>query len=257
MSERKTEDIVREHFKRDPLLDVIKLEEQKTTVVKAKKCLSKASKHNTGKPGYPEFIITIPAFPDDVIVIECKADKKLHESKNQNQPVEYAVDGALHYASFLSKEYNVLSIAVSGIELGKEKVSSFYQEKGSNSVNIEDKEMLDIYSYLVKIKGEFVAQNIESEEITKLAIELNNDLNDYSIVEYERCTLISAILLALQDESFQKSYQSKARTQKLEPRPDRLTQSIVSSIKSVLEENEIDTDRISTMISEYHTKIIM
>lgn len=253
MSERKTEDIVREHFKRDPLIDVIKLEEQKTTVTKAKKCLSKASKHNTGKAGYPEFIITIPAFPDDVIVVECKAEKKFHESKNKGKPVEYAVDGVLHYSNHLSKEYNVISIAVSGTEKDKPKVSSFYQEKGNDSPKREDKKLLDIYSYLTKFKGESVAQNIESEEITKLAIELNNDLNDYSIVEYERCTLVSAILLALQDESFRNSYKSKARTNKLEPRPDRLAQVVVSSIKSVLEENQIDDARISTMVSEYQT----
>ena len=73
--------------------------------------------------------------------------------------------------------------------------------------------MIDIFSYITKIKGEFEAKKLESEEITRIAIELNKELNDYSIPEYERCTLISAILLALQDDSFRKSYRNDARTQ--------------------------------------------
>ena len=51
MNERITEDIVREHFKNDLLIKAVKLEEQKTTVSKAKECLSKASKKESGKIG--------------------------------------------------------------------------------------------------------------------------------------------------------------------------------------------------------------
>ena len=104
-NERITEDFVRDHFKNDPLFNVIKFDEQKTSVTKAKKCLSKASKNLTGKSGFPEFIITLPAFPDDIIVVECKADPKFHESKDRDQPADYAVDGVLHYAQFLSTEF--------------------------------------------------------------------------------------------------------------------------------------------------------
>lgn len=252
MSERVTEDIVREHFKRDPLFDIVKLEEQKTSAVRAKRCLAKASKHRTGKVGYPEFIITIPAFPDDIIVVECKAAPKSHESKDRDKPVDYAVDGALHYASFLSDEYNVFAIAISGTG-EKHKISSFYQKQGGGNYTEEDSKLLDVYSYISKFKGNPIAESIESEEITKLAIELNKELNDYSIVEYERCTLVSAILLALQDEAFRHSYCSQAKTAKLKPKPDRLAKSIVDAIRRVLEENEIDESRVSTMISEYQT----
>ena len=113
-NERITEDFVRDHFKNDPLFSAIKLDEQKTSVAKAKICLAKASKKLTGKGGSPEFIISFPALPDDIIVVECKADAKFHKSADGNTPTGYAVDGALHYSSFLSQEYNVISIAVSG-----------------------------------------------------------------------------------------------------------------------------------------------
>ena len=85
-NERITEDFVRDRFKTDPLFSAIKLDEQKASVAKAKKCLAKASKNLTGKSGFPEFIISFPALPDDIIVVECKADVKFHKSEGGKNP---------------------------------------------------------------------------------------------------------------------------------------------------------------------------
>lgn len=205
-NERITEDFVRESFKNDPLFGAVRFDEQKTTLAKAKTCLSKASKNQTGKAGYPEFIISFPALPDEIIVVECKAEAKSHKSKLGDDPSGYAVDGALHYSAFLAQEYNVISIAVSGTSRKKLKISSFFQAKGETEVVEEDSKLLDIFSYIERLSGGIQAQNIESAEITKTAIDLNNDLNDYSIAEYERCTIVSAILLALQNKAFKNSY---------------------------------------------------
>ena len=250
-NERITEDHVRAHFKSDPLFGAIKLDEQKTTVAKARACLATASKALTGKIGSPEFIISFPALPDDIIVVECKADSKFHESADGESPAIYAVDGALHYSAFLSKEFNVIAIAVSGNNLKKLKISSFYQKMGQPKIEQETSELLDIFSYIARFQGEIQANSIESGEITKIAINLNFELNDYSIVEYERCTLVSAILLALQDPAFKASYKEKARSKKLQPMPMRLAQFIVSSINSVLRDNDIDDERVASMIGEY------
>lgn len=250
-NERVTEDFVRNHFKSDALFSAIKLDEQRATVAKAKTCLANASKALTGKIGSPEFIISFPALPDDIIVVECKADSKFHESADGENPTTHAVDGALHYSAFLSKEYNVIAVAVSGTKSGKFKVSSFYQKMGQPKVVREETELLDIFSYIAKFQGLAQAKSIESGEITKTAIDLNYELNDYSIVEYERCTLVSAILLALQDGAFKASYKEKARSKKLEPMPARLAAFIVTSIASVLEENDIDDERVKSMIGEY------
>lgn len=255
-NERITEDLVRHHFKNDPLFSAIKLDEQKPSVAKAKKCLAKASKNLTGKIGSPEFIITFPALPDDIIVVECKADAKFHQSDDGQQPASFAVDGALHYSAFLAEEYNVISVAVSGDTLDKLKLSSFYQKRGGSEAVEEDPKLLDIFSYITRFKGETQAQNIESAEITKTAIELNKELNDYSIVEYERCTLVSAILLALQNAAFKASYKAQAyrvqpKTNLHEPTPERLSEFIVTSIKNVLKDAEIDSERVASMIGEY------
>ena len=250
-NERITEGFVRDHFKNDPLFTVIKLDEQKASVAKARKCLAKASKNLTGKSGFPEFIISFPALPEDIIVVECKADVNFHKSADGKNPSAYAVDGALHYSAFLSQEYNVISIAVSGDTLSKLNISSFYQKIGQPEVSEDVSGLLDIFSYITRFKGEGQAHAIESREITKTAIDLNKELNDYSIVEYERCTLISAILLALQDAAFKASYKERATSKKLQPTPTRLAQFIVSSISSVLKDADIDDERAASMIGEY------
>ncbi|MER9842776.1 SAM-dependent methyltransferase [Mesorhizobium australicum] len=225
-------------------------------MAKARACLAKASKSLTGKIGSPEFIITFPSMPDDIIVVECKADAKHHESESGDNPVGFAADGALHYSAFLSQEYNVISIAVSGSSKDKLKVSSFYQKMGKLEVIPSKPDLLGIFSYITQFKGETQAQSIESAEITKTAIELNKELNDYSIVEYERCTLVSAILLALQNAAFKASYKEQAykvqaKTKLHLPTPERLADFIVISINNVLKDADIDGERVASMIGEY------
>ena len=66
--------------------------------------------------------------------------------------------------------------------------------------------------------------------------------------------MVSAILLALQNESFRKSYVTQAHgARDRKPKPERLAKFIVEAIKQVLEDNAIDEDRVSTMIAEYRT----
>ena len=253
-NERLTEEFVRNHFKSDPLFGAIKLEEQKTSISKAKRCLASASKNRTGKTGYPEFVISFPALPDDIIVVECKANVKCHENTDRNDPSGYSVDGTLHYSSFLSREYNVIAIAVSGTNKKEMKVSSFYQKHNQKDVVGEDGKLLSVFSYIALFRDDVQARSVESAEITKTAIDLNVELNAYSIVEYERCTLISALLLALHNQSFKASYKTTAATKQLKPMPKRLASAIMTGIGNVLEDNDIDADRTNSMIGEY-TKI--
>jgi HSP20 family molecular chaperone IbpA len=69
-----------------------------------------------------------------LIVIECKADILKHESENRDKFADYAVDGVLLYSSYLSKEYNVLSLAVSGVKKDNIKVSYFLQRRATDNV---------------------------------------------------------------------------------------------------------------------------
>ena len=91
----------------------IVVEEQKSDNKKIQKLLKNASNSGVGK-GFPDFIITSTEYTNIVIVVECKADIARHESESHDSFRDYAVDGALLYASFLAKEYDVVAIGFSG-----------------------------------------------------------------------------------------------------------------------------------------------
>ncbi len=131
------------------------------------------------------------------------------------------------------------------------KVSSFYQKHDQKDVVEEDGKLLSVFSYIARFRDDVQARRVESAEITKTAIDLNVELNSYSIVEYERCTLISALLLALHNESFKASYKTTSATKKLKPMPKRLVRAIMTGIGNVLEDTDIDADRTNSMIGEY------
>lgn len=97
MNERITEDLVRDHFKQDPLFDQVNLEEQRSTKDRLKALFSCAAKSGSGEPGFPEFIISFPARNDLLIVVECKSDTLKHRSRAGKDAANFAVDGILHY----------------------------------------------------------------------------------------------------------------------------------------------------------------
>ena len=115
-NERKTEEMVRKILQDKGYYDDINItiETQQSDNYIINKLLKNASKRYTGKKGYPEFIISFSNRPNDIIIVECKADVNKHESSTGKNPSDYAVDGVLHYASFLKEEFNVTAIAVSG-----------------------------------------------------------------------------------------------------------------------------------------------
>ena len=138
-SERITEQLVRKRLDSlgygSPDNDIA-VEEQKSQIDAVKRLLKNASKTGKGGKGAPEFIISSASSPDFLVVIECKADVKHHESVKRDAPASYAVDGALHYAAHLSKEFNVIALAVSGQTIQQLKVSTFLHAKGGNSFKL-------------------------------------------------------------------------------------------------------------------------
>ena len=106
----------------------IVVEEQQSDNEEIAKLLSEASKAETGQPGMPEFIIWKKGV-DTVVIIECKASAEDHASRNYGQPRRYAVDGVLHYAKSLKDGYNVVAIAVSGVNKDAMKTSVFLWDK--------------------------------------------------------------------------------------------------------------------------------
>lgn len=64
-----------------------------------------------------------------MIVVECKKDMKFHESSSRNKEKDYAIDGVLFYAAALSKEYNVIAVAISGVDENNYVLDTFFYPK--------------------------------------------------------------------------------------------------------------------------------
>lgn len=195
--------------------DVI-VEEQQTENKKLAKLLQNASKSGAGK-GFPDFIISCGRYPDLVVVVECKADTKYHESSTLDSFREYAIDGALLYASFLSKEYDVIAVGFSGEKESLTRLSHYIQlngEKDSHQL-FNDGELLDMDSYHHGLMQSTYKFNQDFNKLIDYTKEVNEELQGKKIKERLRALLISGILIALKNERFKAEYRNYQTTSEL------------------------------------------
>lgn len=241
-NERKTEILTREHFSK--FLDSIDIEEQRSDNPKIDKLLKTASKKGGGK-GYPEFIINYKTNPDLLIVIECKADVIKHESKDRDKYSEFAVDGALLYASYLSKGFDVLAIAASGETKQSLKVSHFLHLRGEKKATpIFGDKFLSIDDYLngyLKSPEKFRQDYNSLLDFTK---QLNDKLHTYKILENQRSLLISSILIALENTAFKRSYASHKK-------PENLAVSLIQTVSDELESANITGKKLENLNTQF------
>ncbi|CAC9478630.1 hypothetical protein [uncultured Gammaproteobacteria bacterium] len=235
-NERKTEIITRNHF--NQFLNKIEIEEQSSDNSKIDKLLKTASKSGLGK-GYPEFIITYKTNSDLLIVIECKAKTKYHESKNRDKYKDFAVDGVLLYASYLSKEFDVLAIAISGETKQELKASHFLHLKGEKkAVSFVDDKLLDVDDYLQN----YLKQGYNAlRDFTKI---LNAKLHSNKVLGSKRSLLISAILIALENDAFKKSYASHKT-------PENLAKALTQTVSDELESAEIGDQKLKNLNTQF------
>jgi type I restriction enzyme M protein len=215
-NEKKTENLSRRLLSRVGIFDNdnFLVEEQKSDNPLIQKLLKSASKSGSGT-GKPEFIITAKNKDKDFLfVIECKADTKYHISETGDNFKDYAVDGALLYSSYLSKEYNVISIGISGEQEEGSKITTHFQAKRSkfssllkdeNDKNIEQILEWDRYIKLAKFDPKLA--EIRHKDLMKFSKDLHDYLRDYAkITEAQKPLLVSGVLLALMDKGFKKAY---------------------------------------------------
>lgn len=248
-NERITEDIVREHFKSD-ILNIeneIFIEEQKSK--HRANLFDNASKKGTGNKGYPEFIISFKKYLNFIIIIECKADTNKHESDDRGSPIGYSVDGILHYMKCVrakNKDIDILGIAVSGLNQSELKVSNFLYKHNSNIEELQDKHLLSFNSYFKLYDMHDFSINLQNLKIIEKAVEYNGKLENYSIPTTERATLISGILLALQNKRFRDSYQQSSDVVDL-------VNFILTSCEIILKSNQIEEERRESILRVYST----
>jgi type I restriction-modification system DNA methylase subunit len=244
MNERITENIVREHFKNDALFSTIILEEQKSFNIKIDKLLQNASKSGSGK-GKPEFIISFTNSQNLIIVVECKADSLKHESENRDKYNDYAVDGVLLYSAFLSKEYDVLSIAVSGCKKDDLKVSYFIQRKNKTEQDrIFGNKLLPIEDLIDGVYQNELKQKTKYEELLNYSKILNEKLHQLKIKEDKRSLLVSGILIALKNKDFYRTYS-------LMENPKDLTEYLERTIINQLKYEKLQDEKYNKLKYSY------
>lgn len=242
-NERKTEGIVRDALRALGyfLRGDIAVEEQKSDNARISKLLKSASKSGPAG-GSPEFIISSADHPDFLIVIECKADVACHESATRDHYADFAVDGALLYASYLRREFDVLAIGVSGQTRSSLRISHYLVLKGSGTPeSIFGKNLLsfdDYYSGYIEDPRKF---REDYDRLLGYSRELNETLHAKKIKESQRSLLISGILIALQNSAFEASFKKHKTAQQL---ANTLVTTIIDELSgSDLPQAKLDTIR--------------
>lgn len=270
-NERTTENVVRDCLRElgyyDPA-NTIQIEEQKSNIDSIKRLLKSASKSGRGGTGAPEFIITSPTDADFVIIVECKADSRDHGSKqaedllNGIEPTEtpeqyakrtqrHAVDGVLHYAQALSKEYNVISIAVSGTPDTTVLISTFLNSKGNPRAKIlntrEGKILTDLIPWSDYIQHATFDPSVQRMRFTEL-MAFSRDLHDFmrdhaKLTESEKPLVVSGTLIALRSKAFVASFDVQA--------PEDLQREWMRVIKEEIHKADIPRAKKDNMAQPY------
>jgi type I restriction enzyme M protein len=253
-NERNTENLVRDALRKLKYGQAgkgVQVEEQITEIETASKLLRAASKSGKGGKGSPEFIISDPDSSKFLIIIECKADVRHHVSKGRDQPVTYAVDGALHYARFLSKEYTVIAVAISGQTKSQLRISTYLHAKGGTTANelmtktgaAIDK-LIPWKDYIEHASFDPTVQKLRHDELMAFSRDLHEFMFDYAkLAENEKPLLVSGTLLALQNEAFAKSFDAYS--------PEDLQQEWLKVIKAELNKAQLLRAKKDSLMQPY------
>lgn len=179
--------------------------------------LKTASKRGTKRVGFPEFV---GKSKDFIIVIEDKAEtnkQALYCEKNQNRLdlrvnalIDYAENGALHYAQHIINNTNFKKIFAFGCS-GDEKhhiIRPIYVDE-KNYILLDEVENFENFNkenieqyYKEIVLNETPAEVIEIEEVLEKSKELNELLTSRgSLTDTEKPLVVSAILLALNENA--------------------------------------------------------
>lgn len=254
LNERITENLVRELLRQNGYYDAdngIIIEEQKSQIKRVQSLLKKYSKSKTGKSGFPEFIISWDSDPNFIIVVECKADTKRHKSVKLDKPKDCAVDGVLHYAKHLSKEYSVLAIAASGTTEDSLLISNFLIPCGSqnqkNLVNEAGKIVEEVITF-----GDYYRLSAFDPEVERKRhqdlISFAKDLHEFiwttaKIPEEDKPLLVSGTLIALMNQPFLNSFKFYNAVD--------MPKKWLEAIKDELNKAEIPQAKKDTMLQPY------
>lgn len=179
-----------------------------------------ASKSLSGNKGAPDFTIT-NRNAKVIIVIECKEDLKNHQTfsnlndykkglGNEKEISSKAINGALHYATFINNGFDVIAIAVSGISDKNIKCSVFLLPSMGTVKDIKflsDGDLTVIssfkdYQHRINIEKGVFKEETENviKELKKYSAACNKFLRANGISPEDRAGFLSALVMAKTEE---------------------------------------------------------
>lgn len=253
-NERITEDLVDSQLRTLGFYDdeeKVVVEKQQSVVHDIRKALSRASKTGKGQAaGYPEYIVTSPSTPDMVVLVECKAEVRYHESKGRDLARDYAVDGVLHYARYLTPNYTVISIAVSGTPETNE-WSFFVTPKGTTQehdlvspMGAPITEMVGLTDLFAAASFDTKVQQQREHDLIAFSMEMHEFMRDEAeLEEKEKPLAVAGTLIALKDQIFAKTYDSY-------PAAD-LPEFWIQSIKRVIQDAKLPVSKLENITQPF------
>jgi methylase of polypeptide subunit release factors len=219
LAETETDVLVRDHFITHDPKAVVHL--QKSGRPEVDLLLKNATKVAGGTGvGSPDVFIWSLDHPDLLVIVESKRDTAKHESANRDNPVDFAVDGVLHYARFLAPKFDIIAVAVSGTKSNALRVSTFRWLKGEK----EGRDLTDrtgkpitrllesVEAYAKTLAFDQGAHNRTVAELNTVGRELNEYFRNIGLDDKKKPLLMSATLLALRDEPFRAGYPKTVNT---------------------------------------------
>ena len=188
---------------------------QGSSIVEIDNALKTASKHQTGKAGFPEYTAVVGDF---VLVMEDKADRAnlcLRDNGAISLSVtatrDYAVNGALYYANKILEQTSYKKVFAFG-NAGDKKhhiLQPIYVDE-NGYMELPQVETFENFSaahideyYKRIVLKETPPEDIELEDILKKAKTLHEYLRNYGgLGEDEKPLVVSAILLALREQEY-------------------------------------------------------
>lgn len=248
---------------------------------------AKASKSLTGKTdGRPDF--TIDTDKGWILVVECKDNVAHHQSYDtlieykggigdKADVQKYAINGALHYATYVNDDKDVIAIAVSGVKESNLRITSFVLPMNGKISDVEliedgeyDNTVMSIDDY-IKIANIKLGRNkAESErvfsELSSYAQVTANYLRANKISAKDRAGFISAIILALTNEDSMLYKNAKVaidakNASKSKTLTDTIGESAITLLKNSLYDIWDNKDRIPKVkrdaLEEYYNGILV
>lgn len=163
----------------------------------------------------------------------------------------FAADGALHYARAVSKDFNVVAVAVSGQTKDSIQVSTYLHSRGAPHPKIllakdgaEIDSLIPWGDYIEHATFDPAVQAVRRNDLMAFSRELHDFMRDHAkLTESEKPLLVSGTLIALQNKAFALSYNAH--------KPEDLQKAWFSVIQDEINKAKIPRAKKTNMAQPY------